>query len=438
MTHATIVERFIGYIHWPLSRKAVLLGALGIAGTLVAGLVNYAAHTFTDNPVMALGRLDAFIAAWAVAQVAATLANVPAARAGREGRAMVYVFVAVQGVFMAALLHLFGTMATPIVAIFPALVILWTLVLDERMGLFGLAVMVPCIVVAGVLEAGGHIPFAPILLDRSVDAQRSLAWFGSVLFHIIVLMGVCLSLCILFLLSRRLQEQRLLTAHENLERANRLIKRYVPAQLADQIQAGHYQERTRAGRRRLTIVSVDVDNFTVASEALNGDRLDEIFNRYLAEMMGIADRHGGTTSVVAADALTILFGAPQATNDRDHAHRAVRMALEMQARAQALASLWRDHGHDRTFRLRIGITTGDVIVGDFGPEGRKLYAALGMEANIANRIRDACEPGRVVASRGTWALARAEFGGMPCGQIDAPGAGRPIAVYEIGPGKTAP
>ncbi|MCP5056079.1 MAG: adenylate/guanylate cyclase domain-containing protein [bacterium] len=102
----------------------------------------------------------------------------------------------------------------------------------------------------------------------------------------------------------------------------------------------------------------------------------------------------------------IFFGAPEATSDRGHALRAVRMSLAMQRRMSELREKWYTDGIQTPFRIRIGINTGVASVGDFGSEGRTAYSAIGNQTNLTARIQDYCEPGKVLISHTTWALVK--------------------------------
>jgi len=259
-------ERLSGFIRWPISRKLFLLGSVGVFASLLATLVNAAIFSTMDISTMDLRLLNRYMAIWIVAQALGTAAAIPAALAGREGKWAACLFIMVQSPFIVGLLHLFGTMGNPLVAIYPAIIILWTLVLDEWIGLFGFCNLVGWMIAAGVLEAEHRLPYAPILRERTIDAQNDPVWFSAVFFHILVLLGFCISLCVLFQRTRRGQESRLHLAHEALERANRLIRRYVPAHLAEQIAAGLYVETAKPERRKLTIVYIGVEGFAMTAE----------------------------------------------------------------------------------------------------------------------------------------------------------------------------
>jgi len=426
-------ERLGGFIGWPLSRKLFLLGFVGMFATALAVVVNAITFSNLSTSTMDLRLLNRLFEAWLPAQALITLAAVPAALAGREARWAGFLFVAVQAPFIAGLLHLFGTMGTPLVAIYPAIVILWTLVLDEGLGLFGFCNMVFWMVAIGMLEAAHRIPYAPVLLKRTLDDQSDPVWFWAVFFHILVLLVFCVSLCVLFQRTRRRQEAGLRQAHDQLERANRLIRRYVPAPLAEQIASGAYADSARPERRKLSMVSTGIEDFTAAAEALEAEDLAAALGEYLSRMVVIADAHEGTVNHVAGDRMLILFGAPRATDDHDHALRAVRMACAMQREASALRGMWSRHGLEQRLRIRIGINTGYASVGDFGSEGRKLYSGIGLQINLAERIQAECAPGQVLLSQPTWALVQEEFGSLPASEIAVKGLGGPLRVYALPP-----
>lgn len=174
-----------------------------------------------------------------------------------------------------------------------------------------------------------------------------------------------------------------------------------------------------------------MEGFTAASDQLEPEELSSLLNEYLSEMVRIAEHYGGTVNQFVGDAIMILFGAPEATNDRDHALRAVRMAIHMQRRMLELQKEWFNTGIQTPFRIRVGINTGSVNVGNFGSEGRLTYTAIGKQTNLAARIEAQCQPGRILISHSTWALIREEIPCIERGEIEAKGLHYAIRVYEV-------
>lgn len=225
--------------------------------------------------------------------------------------------------------------------------------------------------------------------------------------------------------------QRWREREAQLEVANRLIRRYVPSQLADRILAGQHHESIGYERRNLTIFFSDIKGFTETADQLEAEKLSELLNEYLSEMSEIANKYGGTVDKFVGDAIMIFFGAPMATNDRDHALRAVCMAMEMQERMHELNRKWYKSGIQTPFQIRVGINTGMANVGDFGSRDRMDYTAIGNQVNLAARIEARCDPGKIMISHSTWGLVHDEIACIQKGEIEVKGIHYPIKVYEI-------
>jgi adenylate cyclase len=148
-------------------------------------------------------------------------------------------------------------------------------------------------------------------------------------------------------------------------------------------------------------------------------------------MAEVADRSAATLNQIIGDGLLVIFGAPVATDDQDHALRAVGMALEMQERVFALREHWKQEGIEKPFAVRMGINTGYATVGDFGSEGRVTYTAIGTQTNLAARIEAICEPGEIWISHATWALCRDAFDCEEKGEVVVKGIRSPVRLYRV-------
>src|SRR5262249_39454912 len=156
---------------------------------------------------------------------------------------------------------------------------------------------------------------------------------------------------------------------------------------ARQLLAGEVDQPMRHERRRLTIFFSDIAGFTAMADELEPEETSRMLNEYVAAMAEIADRSAAALNQIIGDGLLVIFGAPVATNDHDHALRAVEMALNMQERTNMLRERWMREGIDKPFAVRMGINTGYATVGDFGSEGRVTYTAIGTQTNLAARIQ---------------------------------------------------
>ena len=166
------------------------------------------------------------------------------------------------------------------------------------------------------------------------------------------------------------------------------------------------------------------------AEELEPEDLSRVLNEYFTEMTGIAHRHGGTVDELSGDAILVFFGAPHATDDKDHALRAVRMATEMQQEMVTLNARWRSLGIAETISVRMGISTGVVTVGNFGSPERMKYAVLGKHVNLAARLQTNCQPGNILLSHATWLLIEDQIPCVQKGEMQLKGINKPVMAYE--------
>lgn len=138
-------------------------------------------------------------------------------------------------------------------------------------------------------------------------------------------------------------------------------------------------------RRPLSIFFSDVAGFTSISEGLKDDpaSLTALLNDYLSEMTSVIYAHGGTIDKYEGDAIIAFWNAP--LDLPNHASEAVLASLECQRKLAEIAPrLERQCG--RPFKARIGLNTGDVIIGNMGSSQRFNYTFLGDAGNLASRL----------------------------------------------------
>jgi class 3 adenylate cyclase len=320
-----------------------------------------------------------------------------------------------QAAFFAYLLGPFTDLMAPM-ALFVGSVALLA-ALGTRAAVGGIVTFFVLLIGASVAERWGLIPYAPAFVEAPYQAGRlSTFWFW---WGVVGATGLATAVLVFVVTTQRLQ------------RATTLIQRYVPAQLAERILSGEHTGAAQPERRKVTLFFSDVVGFTNSADRMEPEDLASLLNEYLGEMSMIADTFGATVNQFVGDGIMIFFGAPEATNDQDHAMRAVRMSLAMQQRMLELGEKWFAEGIQTPFRIRIGINTGVASVGDFGSEGRTTYSAIGNQTNLTARIQDHCVPGEVLISHTTWALVKDQ---IPCkerGEIEVKGLHYPVRVYEV-------
>jgi len=432
-----MVDRYLDVTSWPPARKTALL--MGIALPFHLALLGFSlvALRSPETPIQVDGFVRAQLAF--LAAIAATFAVAWwADRRGSEARWTAYLMMATYGLPVAVLIHLQGTWSTPWIVFHPLALLLLVLFYDERIGAAGIAFGTLVLLGISVLELTGVLPYAPLFRERGIEAPLRVPWVATQAAFVGLAFFYYASVLRFSEAARERQRARLELAHRELaeararlERGNDLIRRYLPSQLAEELLRGSHTGAERPERRKVTVLCSDVEGFTEIADRLEPEELAGRLDEYLGEMARIADQHGGTVEHFVGDGITVLFGAPLPAPDLDHASRAVRAAVAMQARVAELERAWFEAGLDVRLRVRIGINTGVASVGSFGSAGRKTYSAVGTQTNLAARLEAECPPGGVLASHATWALVRDEFEAADRGETRVKGIHFPVRRYEI-------
>jgi class 3 adenylate cyclase len=225
-------------------------------------------------------------------------------------------------------------------------------------------------------------------------------------------------------------EQRVAVQVAEIEQAQRL-QRYLPRQLVERVLRGEIVVSGQHERRKVTILFADMQGFTDLSDRIEAEELGELVNEYFAVMADAVFRHGGTLLDFIGDAVMVVFGAPEAPRPGEDARRAIALALDIQRAVAVWAQSWRQRGLDRAPAVRIGVHSGYATVGTFGTSDRTEYAAIGRTTNIAARVQTAAQPGTLLVTWATRALAGEEFTYLSRGQMQAKGVHAPIELFEV-------
>ncbi|MGH7818494.1 MAG: ATP-binding protein, partial [Candidatus Binatia bacterium] len=167
---------------------------------------------------------------------------------------------------------------------------------------------------------------------------------------------------------------------------------------------------------------------TALAERLDPEEVHDLMDRCFAILLEEIHRYEGTVNQFTGDGIMALFGAPLALENAPE--RGLRAALGIQAAVLRYGEeLERTRGI--TFRMRIGVHTGPVVVGKIGDDLRMDYTAVGDTTNLAARLQQAAEPGAVLASDHTVKLVEGRFVTRPIGPLALKGKSQPIAAHEI-------
>lgn len=136
-------------------------------------------------------------------------------------------------------------------------------------------------------------------------------------------------------------------------------------------------------RRHISIFFSDVQGFTSISERLSPEELTSLLNDYLSQMTDILLESGGTIDKYEGDAIIAFWNAPVELHD--HGRRAVEAMIRCQEKLAKLRPQLEQRA-GRPFYMRVGINTGDAVVGNMGSSSRFDYTMLGDSVNLAARL----------------------------------------------------
>jgi class 3 adenylate cyclase len=194
-----------------------------------------------------------------------------------------------------------------------------------------------------------------------------------------------------------------------------------------------------AERRQLTVMFCDLVGSTALSAQLDPEELREVVRAYQETCTTVIRRYDGHIAQHLGDGLLVYFGHPAA--HEDDAARAVRAGLEIiealqsRARQQAVsAPLPHGRGSDLAspphLQVRIGIHTGQVVIGEIGSSDKQEILALGETPNLAARIQGIAAPDEVVISAATYRLVEGLFECEDRGQPALKGVSTPLTLYH--------
>lgn len=223
-----------------------------------------------------------------------------------------------------------------------------------------------------------------------------------------------------------------LAHHFRSEQQQRFIKqafaRYVSPNRVEYL-VEHPQDLNLGGQRQTcSFVFTDLAGFTNLMEKTDpGDALG-LLNQYLEQMIEIAFKHQGTLDRIVGDAVAIMFSAP--VQQPDHPRRALRCALEMHAFASRYASELQARGI-AFGHTRLGVHSGEVIVGNFGGKAIFDYRALGDPVNTASRLESANKHlGTRICVSGQTLADCPDLPARPIGRLVLKGKRQDLAVFE--------
>ena len=187
------------------------------------------------------------------------------------------------------------------------------------------------------------------------------------------------------------------------------LSRYVSPAMADKIMKNPESLQLGGQRRHLTVLFADIKSFTSLAEKMDPAEVVEMLNYFFTRMVDLVFEHQGTLDKFLGDGLLAFFGAPMEVPQA--ASQAVACAIAMQQRLRAMQV----KGTTPIQGMRVGVNTGEAIIGNIGSEKRMDFTIIGDAVNVAARLLEVAREQEtpIVIGEGTYQEVEGKFSLKP-------------------------
>ncbi len=206
------------------------------------------------------------------------------------------------------------------------------------------------------------------------------------------------------------------------------IQRYLPKGLTEKILS--QRDKIEGERKHVTVMFCDMEGFTHLVEKLGPEEAYSIMDQVYEVLIHKVHDYEGTVNEMTGDGIMALFGAPIALEDSSQ--RAIRSSLAIHREMSRLSDYMRqERAGILPLRMRIGIHTGQVVVGTLGNDLRVEFKAVGDTVNLASRMEGLAEPGTTYVTEETFRLTEGFFRFEALGKRDVKGKEKPVNAYRV-------
>jgi class 3 adenylate cyclase/tetratricopeptide (TPR) repeat protein len=201
---------------------------------------------------------------------------------------------------------------------------------------------------------------------------------------------------------------------------------YTPKHLAEKILTS--KSALEGERKQVTVLFADMKGSMELLAERDPEEARKLLDPVIEHMMEAVHRYEGTVSNLMGDGIMALFGAPLA--HEDHAVRACYAALRMQESVNRYSEEVR-RAEGVPIQIRVGLNSGEVVVGSIGNDLKMDYTAIGQTVHLASRMEQLTTPDSILVTAETLRLAEGYVEVKPLGPINVKGLNKPVEVYEV-------
>ena len=230
--------------------------------------------------------------------------------------------------------------------------------------------------------------------------------------------------------SSLIEVEQMAQSFVNMKKGLQSFKKYVPADLVRELISMGKEANLGGEKKTLTIYFSDIAGFTSISEAMKPEELVLHLGEYMASSSRTIIDNKGTIDKYIGDAIMAFWGAPAELPE--HAKFACRSALLVKSNRKELEKKWKETGKP-VIKDRIGINTGEMIVGNIGSDNRLNYTVIGDSVNLASRIEGLNKyyGTEIMISESTHALVKEDFDTRKLDFVAVKGKATMVTVYEL-------
>jgi class 3 adenylate cyclase len=201
---------------------------------------------------------------------------------------------------------------------------------------------------------------------------------------------------------------------------------YTPKHLAEKILTS--KSALEGERKQVTVLFADMKGSMELLADRDPEDARKLLDPVIEHMMEAVHHYEGTVSNLMGDGIMALFGAP--LSHEDHAVRACYAALRMQESVNRYADRVR-RPEGVPIQIRVGLNSGEVVVGAIGNDLKMDYTAIGQTTHLAARMEQMAVPGSIMVSNNTHKLTEGYFQYTGLGPVQVKGVSEPLEVYEL-------
>ncbi|MEX0863472.1 MAG: adenylate/guanylate cyclase domain-containing protein [Acidimicrobiia bacterium] len=210
------------------------------------------------------------------------------------------------------------------------------------------------------------------------------------------------------------------------DQVERLLRSYLSPGVAEVVLADPNVSELGGRVEEVSVLFADLQGFTPMSQRMPPEQVAELLNRYFEVVVPTVLEEGGSVLSFDGDAVVAVFNAPNSCPD--HPFKACRAALRIQS---AISRLRSEEGLEEAPPFRIGVNTGDVLVGNVGSAEMRTFTVIGDAVNLASRLQTHAEPGSVLIGPATYERVETAVDARITDPVLLKGMSEPIRPYEL-------